>query len=182
VTRALSVRQAQPGDLNVVVELRLALLREYRDHALYRHLRADATARAFELYATQLGSPHEAVFLAQRDRRVVGILRCVDTPGSPLMLPERYCYVSSAYVRPEERSRGVLRALLEAAEKWCALRGLGEMRLHNAAAAEIAAAAWDALGFDVVELVRRRVLEGREGGAGGGRRSQKSKRERAEAF
>ena len=92
-----------------------------------------------------------------QERRIVGILRCVDSPSSPLLLPERYCYVSSVYVVPSERRRGVLRALVAAAERWCDERGIDEMRLHNASSSHVAAAVWGALGFEVVEQVRRRV-------------------------
>ena len=78
--------------------------------------------------------------------------------SSPLLYPDRYCYVSSVYVLPSERRRGVLRALYEAAVAWCEERGLDEMRLHNAASSDTASQAWEALGFEVVELVRRRIL------------------------
>jgi len=89
------------------------------------------------------------------------MMRCVDTIGSPLLRPERYCYVSSVYVRPAERRRGVLRALVAAAERWCADRGLDEMRLHNSTSPPTAATVWSAFGFEVVEQVRRRVLPAR---------------------
>ena len=154
----ITVRAAQLEDLEAVVELRVALLREYGDHPVYGRLREDATDRAFDLYASQLRSPHERIFLAERRARVVGILRCVDSPGSPLLEPERYCYVSSVYVRPDERRHGVLRALLAAADAWCSARGLGEMRLHNASSSTEAARAWSSLGFEIVEHVRRRAL------------------------
>jgi GNAT superfamily N-acetyltransferase len=156
----LSVRTARLDDLDQIVALRMALLREYRDHPLYADLREDAPARARELYYTQLTAPDETIFLAERSDSVIGLLRCVDAPGSPLLLPERYCYISSVYVMPAERRRGVLRTLFAAAELWCAERGLGEMRLHNTATANTAAAVWRAFGFDVVEEVRRRVLPG----------------------
>jgi ribosomal protein S18 acetylase RimI-like enzyme len=155
---ALAVRPAHLDDLDQIVALRVALLREYREHPLYTELRDDVSDRARELYFTQLAAPDEMIFLAERAGRVVGLLRCVDTPGSPLLKPERYCYVSSVYVVPAERRRGVLRALLAAAERWCAQRGLAEMRLHNAASARTAAAVWSAFGFEVVEEVRRRRL------------------------
>ena len=160
MTQELSVRPARLDDLASIVSLRLALLREYHDHPLYMHLRPDASDRAFELYSAQLLSPHEAMFVAELGvgRHIVGILRCVDTLSSPLLLPERYGYVSSAYVVPAQRKQGVLRALLTAAEQWCAARGIGEMRLHNSATSVVAAQAWDALGFEVVEQVRRRAL------------------------
>jgi ribosomal protein S18 acetylase RimI-like enzyme len=154
----LAVRPARLDDLDQIVALRVALLREYREHPLYTELRDDVHDRARELYFSQLTAPDETIFLAERAGRVVGLLRCVDTPGSPLLMPERYCYVSSVYVMPAERRRGVLRALLAAAERWCEQRGLAEMRLHNAASARTAAAVWSAFGFEVVEEVRRRRL------------------------
>jgi ribosomal protein S18 acetylase RimI-like enzyme len=158
VKRPLVVRPATLADLDAIVELRLALLGEYRDHPFYANLRNDARARAHDLYQNQLSSPFETMFLAQRGEQVVGVLRCVDTPTSPVLLPERYCYVSSAYVMPDDRKKGVLRALLDAADEWCEERGLGEMRLHNSVFSHEARQAWDSLGFEVVEEVRRREL------------------------
>jgi GNAT superfamily N-acetyltransferase len=158
VTNDLVVRRAHLDDLDQIVEMRMALLREYHEHPLYTDLRDDAPNRARELYYTQLLASDETIFIAERAGRAIGLLRCVDAPGSPLLLPDRYCYISSVYVVPEERRRGVLRALFGAAERWCADRGLGEMRLHNSAAATTAAAVWRAFGFEVVEEVRRRVV------------------------
>jgi len=158
VTSDLVVRRARLDDLQAIVELRLALLREYRDHPLYEHLRPDAPARAYDLFRAQLTSPAEAMFIGERNRTVIGVLRCVESGGSPLLLPDRYCYVSSVYVRPEERRQGVLRALLAAAEHWCEERGLTEMRLHSSTSTPVAVDTWDALGFEVVEHVRRRIL------------------------
>ena len=152
----LSVRAADLDDLASVVELRLALLREYSDHPLYGRLRPDARTRALELYRGQLTAHNEQIFVAELDGDVVGVLRCVDTLSSPLLYPERYCYVSSVYVRPAVRRRGVLRALLAAAEDWCEERGIDEMRLHNATSSPVAERTWSSLGFEVVEHVRRR--------------------------
>ena len=152
----LSVRAADLDDLSSVVELRLALLREYAGHPLYGQLRPDARARAYELYRGQFAAHNEQIFVAELDGDVVGVLRCVDTPSSPLLYPERYCYVSSVYVRPAIRRKGVLRALLAAAEDWCDEHGINEMRLHNASSSLVAEQTWSALGFEVVEHVRRR--------------------------
>jgi ribosomal protein S18 acetylase RimI-like enzyme len=167
VTKDLVVRRAGLDDLQAIVELRLALLREYGDHPLYANLRTDAAERAHELFRSQLISPYEALFVAERPRAIVGVLRCVESPVSPLLLPDRYCYVSSAYVRPSDRRQGVLRALLAAAETWCDDHGLTEMRLHSSATSFVAACAWDALGFQVVEHVRHRSLEARHADATG---------------
>ena len=152
------VRPARPRDLDSVVALRLALLREHPDHPIYGRLRSGIDRRARELFAAQLRATTETILLAELAGDVVGILRCVESVGSPLLDPDRYGYVSSAYVRPEARRRGVLRALLAEAERWCRARGLEQMRLHNVAGSAAAERAWEAMGFAVVEQVRFRQL------------------------
>jgi GNAT superfamily N-acetyltransferase len=154
---SIVVREATLDDLQVVVELRLALLRENTEHPVYGRLRRDARERALNLFAAQLEHPSETIFLAERAGETVGILRCVESTGSPLLTPIRYCYVSSVYVRPEARRAGVLHALFERATQWCTERGLDEMRLHNVPDTA-ASAAWEALGFEVVEQVRMRPV------------------------
>jgi GNAT superfamily N-acetyltransferase len=154
------VREATLRDLDAVMALRLALLREHPDHPIYGRLRPDAGDRARALFATQLRSTMEVIFLGEVDREVVGVLRCVESVGSPLLDPARYAYVSSTYVRPDARRCGVLRALVTAAERWSRSRGLDQMRLHNVAGSVTAEAAWSSLGFTVVEQVRLRNLPG----------------------
>ena len=161
-TLPVAVRSADLRDLETVVTLRLALLREHADNLVYRRLRPDARERAERLFATQLAAPSEATFLAHRSGACVGILRCVHSSGSPLLYPAHYAYVSSVYVVPEARRAGVLRALLAAAERWCEGRGLSEMRLHNASDHEAAGAAWASLGFEIVEHLRVRLLRPRD--------------------
>ena len=156
---AVAVRAATLADLDTVVALRIALLREHAQNPVYGRLRADAPQRARRIFAAQLEAENEVTLLAERAGRAVGILRCIDAAGSPLLYPARYAYVASVYVAPAERRSGVLRALIDAAEEWSRARGLHEMRLHNAADNPLAGAAWDALGFEVVEVLRMRPLE-----------------------
>jgi len=164
---SISVRRASVRDLEFVMELRLALLREYPDHPIYGRLHADITRRARDLFGAQLRAPGESIFIADIDveasrKNGVGILRCVESTGSPLLEPSRYAYVSSVYVRPDVRRQGVLRALLLAADDWSRARGLEEMRLHNVVGNESAERAWSALGFQVVEQVRIRRMNAQE--------------------
>jgi ribosomal protein S18 acetylase RimI-like enzyme len=158
-TAVTRVRPATPRDLDAVVALRLALLREHPDHPIYGRLRTEIDRRARDLFAAQLRARTETILLAELGDDVVGILRCVESLGSPLLDPARYAYVSSAYVRPEARRRGVLRALVSEAERWSRARGLEQMRLHNVAGSVEAERAWEALGFTIVEQVRLRSLE-----------------------
>ena len=152
------VRPATPRDLDAVVALRIALLREHPNHPIYGRLRTEIDRRARELFAAQLRARTETILLAELAGEVVGIIRCVESIGSPLLEPARYAYVSSAYVRPDARRRGVLRALMAEVERWSRSRGLDQMRLHNVAGSVAAERAWDALGFAIVEQVRLRPI------------------------
>jgi ribosomal protein S18 acetylase RimI-like enzyme len=158
---SITVRRAGQADIVAILALRMALLREHAHNAIYGRLRHDAEMRAAKLFAAQLQSPNEVLFLADVGDETVGVLRCIHSSGSPLLDPAQYAYVSSVYVVPAARERGVLRALMTAAEQWCADRGLEEMRLHNAADNPLANAAWEALGFEVVEHLRVRSLRPR---------------------
>lgn len=155
---AVTVRAAQSADLETLVRLRLALLHEHATSPIYGRLRGDVEARARLLFAQQLGESDEACLLAERDGRAVGCLRVSESRGSPLLLPSRYGYLASAYVVPEARGEGVLRVLVDHALAWCRSRGLVEVRLHADATNSVAAAAWEALGFSVVEQLRHRLL------------------------
>lgn len=157
------MREATSHDLAAIVRLRVALLREHPEHPIYGRLRPDVSDRARALFAAQLRSPMEVIFLAERGGETIGVLRCVESLGSPLLEPARYAYVSSVYVRPDARRRGVLRMLLHAADDWARARGLHQMRLHNIVGSEAAEGAWSALGFNVVEQVRLRDLNEERG-------------------
>ena len=159
--RALVVRRATPADLGAVVDLRLALLREHATNPVYGRLRPDAAERAREVFGAQLHMEDQVTLLAERGSAAVGILRCADILGSPLLYPSHYGYVSSVYVMPRHRRHGVLRALLAAAEQWCTDRGLREIRLHNAPENPMSSGAWTALGFEVVEHLRLRPIDPR---------------------
>ena len=74
MTGPVAVRRARLDDLSTIVELRLALLREYGDHPLYGNLRVDARDRAFELFRAQLLSPNETMFVAERSGEIVGLM------------------------------------------------------------------------------------------------------------
>jgi GNAT superfamily N-acetyltransferase len=65
--------------------------------------------------------------------------------------------LTTAYVLPAHRRRGVMRQLVDAAAAWSASHGVIDLRLRNAHDNTAANAAWEALGFSVVQVVRQRV-------------------------
>ena len=146
------------ADAERIAELRLALLGEHQSNAIYSRVRRDAGSRAIELTQEQLASDREAMFVATKGERIVAVLRCIDQRGHRLLRPSRYALISTVYVEPGVRRQGVLRALMDVAIAWSRERGLTEMRLQNAIDNPVALAAWEALGFRVVEQVRLRTL------------------------
>ena len=147
------------ADAPRIAELRLALLAEHQTNAIYSRIRADAPARALELTQQQLAAAErQVIFVASDGDRIVGILRCIDMRGHRLLRPSRYAMISTVYVVPSARRKGVLRSLMDAAMSWSRARKLEEMRLQNAVDNPLAVAAWEALGFRVVEQIRLRSI------------------------
>lgn len=154
----LTVRPASLADAAVIVRFRLGLLREHRGHAIYGNVRSDAEARLARTTPMHLASGREITCLALDGRTPVGMLRCLDVRGSPLLTPARYGYIASAYVAPSHRRRGVLKRLVDAAATWARARGLTELRVHATPENAVASTAWEKLGFPTVESLRRREL------------------------
>ena len=152
------VRPATIADAGRIAELRLALLGEHGANAIYSRVRRDAASRALDLTKEQLASERQVMFVATAGERIVAVLRCIDQRGHRLLRPARFALISTVYVEPEARRQGVLGSLLDAAIGWSRERGLTEMRLQNAIDNPLALAAWDALGFRVVEQIRLRSL------------------------
>lgn len=146
------------ADAECIAELRLALLAEHKTNAIYSRIRGDAAVRALELTKQQLAADRQVMFVATDGDRVVGVLRCIDVRGHRLLRPARFAMISTVYVEPAARRKGVLRSLMDAAITWSRRRGLEEMRLQNAVDNRLAVAAWKALGFRVVEQIRLRSL------------------------
>lgn len=154
----VTVRRATIADLETVVALRLALLYEDDSGTQNVDLPLDIEHRMRRLAASQLVWDREVTLLGVVGGECVGVLRCVETAGSPLVDPTSYGYVASAYVRPAGRRSGTLRALLAAADIWCRSRGLDEMRLHCGLGNRTGHAAWKALGFAAAEVMRVREV------------------------
>lgn len=152
------VRRAQPSDLEAVVKMRSALIEDSRGTLAYRRLRRDYAAAARPLFEAQLSDPRCLTLVATVGDEPVGLLRCMLSAPNPLHEPARHAYVISVYVVPKERRRGVLRALVLAADAWCASHDVDEMRLHVGVENKVGNAAWKALGFEAAEILRVRRI------------------------
>ena len=161
---AITVRPASLLDVDVIVRFRLELLKEHNRHPIYGRLRGDAADRAQRSVPLRLASGREITYLAFEGKTPIGMLRCLESKGSPLLTPSKFAYIASAYVARTHRRRGILKKLVEAAMTWARARGLTEVRLHCAPENAGANAAWESFGFQTVELLRRRDISRVRGG------------------
>lgn len=154
-TVAVTVQRATLRDLEAIVAMRDALRREEAALAADT-VPDDDRGRLRATTRRQLVAPRQAFFVAHHRARTVGLLRCAlpAAGASP-----RWGVLTTAYVAPGSRRRGVLRALVDAAARWARGRGIRELRLRAHAANDTANAAWNALGFRAAAIVRRRVEE-----------------------
>lgn len=161
---ALTIRPASLADVDAIVRFRLELLREHGRHPIYGKLRSDALERMHRSTPLHLASGRQITYLAFEGRTPIGMLRCLEARGSPLLVPSRYGYITSVYVSRAHRRRGILKRLVDAAVTWARARGLTEMRVHSTPDNVAASTVWERLGFPAVEHLRRRAI-GRTPGA-----------------
>jgi GNAT superfamily N-acetyltransferase len=148
------VRRARPDDLEAIVRLRLALVTAEGRRARGRP--GEAWAAAHELTRRQLTVRSAPFFVATDCGRVVGLVRVAATRGSPITRDPDYGTLTTAYVAPGYRRRGIMRHLVSRVLAWCSTHGLAEVRLRCDTRNALGNAAWDALGFGAVAIVRSR--------------------------
>ncbi len=152
------VRAATRRDLAAIVTLRLALLHEESNNPFFADPHPDAERRALQLTRVELDAPGQVFLLAVRGREAVGVLRCREVQRTPLVTDSRQAAVTTVYVVPAERQKGVLRALLGAADRWCRQQGLPAMRLQCALTNQVGQRAWESLGFQPAEVLYLRAV------------------------
>lgn len=152
-TDPVVVRRATGRDLEDLVALRLALLREESRNPFFSNPHPDAARRAHRLTKEELGTPGQVFLVALRDGATVGMLRCREVRRTPLVADARQAVVTTVYVVPSQRKTGVLRALLEGADRWCRQHRIGAIRLQCALSNDVGRKAWESLGFKAAELL-----------------------------
>jgi GNAT superfamily N-acetyltransferase len=152
------VRQAGVRDLSTVSAFRLALLREESRNPFFANPHPDAERRALRLTRKELVARDQVILVAERNGETVGILRCRAVRRSPLVAGSRHAVVTTVFVRPDHRRKGVLRALLREADGWCRRRRIRDMRLQCALSNETGRRAWESLGFRPAEVLYLRSI------------------------
>lgn len=134
-----------------------------RAHVLnpaYRRLHAEALAERRKMFVIKLEEATSAVFVVERgDGGLDGMISCVIEENEPYFDPPRYARLQTPFVRPDARRQGNLKRLLGAAFEWAREWEMDEVRLFTGADNIVANAVADDLGFEAIEVVRRRPLD-----------------------
>jgi len=108
--------------------------------ALHAHERpdrfrpTDRPARSQRLFDAHLADPDQALFVAEVDGDVVGLVRVqalerLEVPDVPALAPRRYAMVQELVVAQTHQRRGIATLLMREAHRWARDCGLTQVEL-----------------------------------------------------
>lgn len=154
------VRPAIRDDLSELVAMWAQYMRAHALNPAYRRLRPDALEVKRRQLARRIDEATSQVFVIEReDGGLDGMVVCFLEENEPAFYPIRYVRIQTPFVRRDARRRGNLKRLLRATFEWARQWEIDEVRLYTGADNLIANAVADELGFEAVEVVRRRPLD-----------------------
>lgn len=158
---AAHIRPAKQDDLSELVAMWAQYMRAHALNPAYRRLRPDALEVKRRQLARRIDDATSQVFVIQRDDDggLDGMVVCFLEENEPAFYPVRYVRIQTPFVRRDARRRGNLKRLLQATFEWARQWEIDEVRLYTGADNLIANAVADELGFEAVEVVRRRPLD-----------------------
>ena len=94
----------------------------------------DRPARSRRLFDAHLDDPDQALFVAEVDGTVVGLVRVqvherLESPDVPALAPQRYAMVQELVVAQAHQRRGIATRLMTKAHRWARDRGVTEVGL-----------------------------------------------------
>jgi ribosomal protein S18 acetylase RimI-like enzyme len=156
--QAVVIRRAEAKDLEVVGRLGALLLRAHHDFDRLRFMAPRAnTGEGYAWFlGTQLDREDVVVLVAELAGRTVGYVYAGVEPQSWKELREEAGFIHDVYVDEEARGEGVANALVDAAARWLADRGVPRIVLWTAAQNEPAQRLFAKLGFrqTMIEMTR----------------------------
>ncbi len=168
----VTLRPARDSDRPTLVDHHFAL--NVHEHAVSPNRRTDREGGEASLAETEerLARTGGVTLVAEADGRVVGHLALTfeTAPAYVRDQDKPYAYVAVLYVEPEQRGRGIARALLSEAERIAVARGLTQLMVSVQSGNAEAERAYDRFGFrpysaDLIKPLRP-AEEVAAGGAG----------------
>lgn len=157
----VEIRTATLGELDEVAALWSHYIRNHRQNPAYR-MAKQGLERRKALFREHIRGEESCVFVAARqDGGLDGMVTCFAEENEPYFLPPRYARIQTPYVRPDARRKGNLKKLLAAAFRWARKAELTEVRLYTPASDVVGNAIAEEMGFEAVEVVRRKPVDWR---------------------
>ena len=158
MTSDLHIRRATRADLPALGRLGAMLLRTHYafDPERFMAPGSDPEAGYAWFLGTQLREDDVAVFVAEREREVVGYVYAGLEPQSWKELREASGFVHDVAVDPSARRHGVAAALMDAALEWLRSRGAPRVMLWTAEPNAGAQRLFERIGFrrTMVEMTK----------------------------
>ncbi len=153
------LRPATNADVDELVAMWAQYMRVHGLNPAYRRLRSDALETKRRIFEKRIAEATATVFVLEGvDGGLAGMIVCFVEENEQYLEPGRYVRIQTPFVRREARRRGYLMRLLQATFEWADEWEIDEVRLFTGADNLMANAVADDLGFEAVEVVRRRPL------------------------
>lgn len=141
------IRRAQARDLSELGELGAALMRTHYAFDPLRFLEPGDDHGYARFLGSQIEEDGSVVFVAERQRRIVGYVYAAIEPLSWKELRDECGFIHDLLVADVARRAGIGEALLEEAIEWLREQGLPRVVLGTAAQNETARRLFDRRGF-----------------------------------
>ena len=130
----LRVRLAQSADYHAACRLWAEADALHARERPDRFRPTDQPARSRRLFDAHLADPDQALFVAEVDGEVVGLVRVQalerpEVPDVPALTPRRYAMVQELAVAQTHQRSGIAARLMEEAHRWARDRNLTQIEL-----------------------------------------------------
>lgn len=156
-----SIRQANREDYEELCEVFAEIDTLHREALPDVYRAPDGPARSEEYITSIMADQNAALFVAQSDRRIVGLVEISlrEAPDISIMVPRRYARIGTLVVKEGFRRAGVGRELMEKAHQWARAKGADQVELSVWEFNEGAIAFYERLGYTTAIRRMRRALE-----------------------
>ncbi len=152
---ALTIRPATINDIDTLLQFEQGVINAERpfDPTLKRE-----DTRYYDLHQ-MITEPHIQLLVAELQGQLIGSGYARIETSKPYNQHRQHAYLGFMYVRPEQRGKGVNKAIMQALEEWAAAQGITELRLEVYAENDAAIKAYEKVGFENLLVQMRKEIK-----------------------
>ena len=117
-------------------------------------------ARSHEWFAAILADEQAALFVAEQQEVIIGMVHCYvrATPPLPMVVPRRFVHIEDLVVSEHVRHQGVGQLLTERVQQWAGEQGVREIELDVWEFPTSALTFYEKLGYQTTRRHMRKLL------------------------